>query len=1000
MKKCIKALAGFAGCFLLSATAPAQTVTPYLQAIAPTSVVVNWKTSVPLSPLVRFGTTTALGTDAAGASQSLNDVGYSNNYHYHTVKLQGLQPNTKYYYRATGGNDSSQVFSFKTLPLPGQPATADGHLRLLIMGDNQIKAQPRYDSLMVAARRKLVELYGPDYNEQLSMILNLGDQVDVGTLDHYENVHLSKSRYLSPVLPIQTAIGNHETYGTLQLQAYYNHFVLDSMQYKGIYSGTEDYYAFQAGSLVIIYLNTESGNATQFNWVKRVVDTANNDATVQWIMTIGHRPYQAEQYVGDISSWVRNTVVPYCMNSPKYLMNVGAHHHLYARGQMKDAPCYNIISGGTAWDQYWGMATEQNFDDVQKTISNWAYQIMDIDLPNNKVDVKVYSIGSIYAQKNNILIDSFHRAKGLAAPLQPQVVHDYADSVQLPLTLSASTFQSGVGEQLNSSEFQVSVIRNFSVITKSAYRHFEDLFGNAGSPDSSVDQNRNLDITKYTVPSGALGNGWHYVRVRYRDRNMEWSPWSVTDSFKVYNSVLVNPQLSLDTNLFVTGQPVPVTFTNGPTHPNAWLGIYTKGQTPGSSTPSVTWQYTNATSGVKNFTLSNPNEYFVAYFGDGGYTEVAPRKTFYYGPVPTLSINATNYALGDTVKIGYTGAPALTKDWIGVYKIGMTPGGPASIKWTYTSGAAGQYNVLGLGKGYYFATYMVRDGYREVSQRVFFSVGDTITTLTTNKSVYNLSEYISATWVDGPGLPKDWLGIFPGGSDPNVDPLLSYTYIDGLPAGTKVLPDSALPQQSGNYFLALFTNDTYDEVSNRVYFQVVNNPMDLHLLDFHGVSLGLTHLLSWKVTDENAGDRYILQHSADGKTFSDLHETLYSATSGGKYSFVNEKPSDGYNYYRLKLVSAGGMSTFSNIIRIYENRADDNTVKVFPNPVASSHRSIVESPYPIDQIDIVDAKGMMIYQSKNVSNNRFSLVHQDLPPGVYFIKVYTRKLYTLKLTVQ
>ena len=72
-------------------------------------------------------------------------------------------------------------------------------------------------------------------------------------------------------------------------------------------------------------------------------------------------------------------------------------------------PTYNIISGGTAWDQYWGSTTEQDFDDVQKTICNWIYQIVDIDVTNGKMDIESYSIGSVDKWKNNQLMDEFHR---------------------------------------------------------------------------------------------------------------------------------------------------------------------------------------------------------------------------------------------------------------------------------------------------------------------------------------------------------------------------------------------------------------------------------------------------------------------------------------------------------------------------------------------------------------------------------------------------------------
>lgn len=988
---------------LLGTYAMAQSPVPYLQAITPESIAVNWKTNAQAAPLVRYGTDAAqLNVTVPGTTQSMNDVGYNNDYFYHTVKLAGLQPATKYHYRVVSGNDSSQVYSFRTLPQPGTQPNASGKLRFLIMGDNQIKALPRYDSLMMSAKRKMTELYGPNFNDSVSFILNLGDQVDVGTLDHYEHVHFAKSRHLSPYLPIQTAIGNHETYGTLQVQAYYDHFVLDSMQYKGIYSGTEAYYAFQAGDVVIAYMNTEFGmGSDQLNWIKRVVDTATADPTVKWIITIGHRPYQAEQYVGDISPWIRNTAVPYIMQSPKFFLHIGAHHHLYSRGQMKDVPGYNIISGGTAWDQYWGMASEQNFDDVQKTISQWAYQLVEVDMAQEEIHVTSYSIGSIYGRRDNMVIDSFYRKKNVAAPSMPSLTNIFPDSLELPLTLTGSAFQSGAGEALNSTEFQVALDPTFSVIEKNSYRHFEDLFGQVPGafPDTSKDQNLGVDITQYQLPIGSLPNGKHYVRIRYRDRNQTWSPWSPTDSFQVVNSIVIDPALQLDTNRYHVGDSIHVTFVNGSPDPNAWIGIYKKGQVPGASTPSQTWRYTHGANGTLVFTLSAANEYFVAYFGDGGYTEIADRVPFYYGPTPTLATSAPNYNVGQTVPITYSNGPALANDWIGVYKIGMVPGGPASIKWTYVNSANGTFNVNGLGKGYYFATYLLRDQYFEASPRVYFSVGDTITTLTTNKTIYNLGEYISATWLDGPGNPKDWLGIYNAGDNPNVDTFVSYTYIDGQPNGNIHIPDSSMPHLAGNYFLVMFTNDSYDEVSNRVSFEMLNAPLPLNLVDFQGHAEGLAHRLSWSMVGEKPGERYLLQHGTDGKSFQTIHTVPSLSGKQGKYGYINENAVLGNNFYRLSIIDRDDKATYSETVMIHQNESGENTVLVYPNPVKSGNRSIIESPYPIEQIDIVDVSGQMIYQSKNINDQKFSLLHHDLPPGTYFIKIYSRKLYTAKLVI-
>src|SRR5690606_16661886 len=160
--------------------------------------------------------------------------------------------------------------------------------------------------------------------------------------------------------------------------------------------------------------------------------------------------------------------------------------------------------------------------------------------------------------RDNMVIDSFHRYKQVAAPEQPAITNVFTDSLELPLTLNGTSFVSTPGQLLNSSEFQVALDRDFSVIEKASYRHYEDLYGPVpgATPDTTSDQNLGVSIEEYTLPVGAIPNGWHYVRLRYRDRNMNWSDWSVTDSFKVYNSVLIDPVVTLDTNRYTPGSPI------------------------------------------------------------------------------------------------------------------------------------------------------------------------------------------------------------------------------------------------------------------------------------------------------------------------------------------------------------------------------------------------------------------------------------------------------------
>jgi hypothetical protein len=827
MKKKLFIKISFALFLLIPVFSNAQTVYPYLQAATSNSIYISWKTNASATPLVEFGTTAGTLTSSVnGTTQVLNDVGYPNNYFYHTVKLTKLTPNTIYYYKVTSGTFTSAVHSFKTLPLPGNAATSDGHIRFLVMGDNEL-TENRFDSLMVRAKRKCEQKYSGAINENISAILMMGDQVNEGTLASYENVHFAKSKYLSPFLPIQTNVGENELDGTLKLAAYNNLFYYDSLNYKGIFSGTENYYAYQVGTILIINLSTEHVSNVQFSWLQKIITAANADATVQWIISTGHRPYQAEQYVGDISPWIRNTVVPYLSGSSKFIMHLGGHHHLYARGQLKDNPVYNVISGGTAYDQFWAMSQEQDMDDVQKTIPNWAYNIIDVDVPNGKIDVETYSIGSKFALKNNVLIDQFHRYKNKAVPAKPSFTNSFGDSLQLPFTITGSAFSSPAGELLNSTEFQIAASKTFTTLEKDYYRDYEDLFGYVVKADSSADVNAGLNILNLTMDQWSIPNGKHYVRVRYRDRNLEWSPWSVTDSFKVVKSVGGITTLATDKKAFELTDSVKVIYANGPGQATDWIGLFKAGTVPSAGT-TVQRKYTTGNNGSLIFkNIATTGQYYVAFFSNDTYTELTPRVPIFFGSIPLVTTNKTDYLVGDVVTVNYTHGPSLAKDWVGVYKVGTSLSGIDPNNWDYDSNIHGTLQVSNLSKGYYFASYFLEDGFMEPGARAYFTISekavDTISNLLLNKPVYKLGEAINASWTDAPGLAKDALIIYTSGSTPGTSTPVSTTYTGSAANGTSIIKNGSLPQAPGNYFISLYTNDVFKEISNRVNFTVIDS---------------------------------------------------------------------------------------------------------------------------------------------------------------------------------
>lgn len=787
---------------------------PYLQVPSSSSIWITWKTDYTNTPIVEYGTDSEhLDQQQEGTAQSLSDT-----YYWNSVQLTGLQPNTAYYYRVRSGEQTSETYRFRTQPSEGSKS----HLRILLMGDHQIKSRSGYEWLMQAAKRKIEEKYG-NLEDNINLIMNVGDQVDVGTLEQYEWIHLWKSQLMSPYLPIMTTVGNHETYSDPGMKTYAAHYHYEDLSYQGISSGTENYYAYQVGRVLFVVLSTEHTGSEQKKWVRQIVEAAKTDESVDFIISVNHRPIQAEQYIGDISAWVRNEIIPILSETPKHVLNFGGHHHLYHRGQLAEYPLYHIINGAASWDQMWGMSSEKDYNDVQKTIDYWGYQILDFEFgaDSSEMTAECYAIGNRELVVDNLLIDSFHRTVGKAAPEKPSITA-LPDTLELPYAFIGSAYQTTTDEPLNSVQFQFAKTADFSTLEWESLRDVEDLYGSTGKPwHISVDRNEQLDITRLEIPVQQLKNGQYYARVRYRDANLEWSEWSDTQLFTVVGSIDGDPSLSMEQKVIPAGQEFTITYQYAPEGQNAWIGIYHKGEKPGQGPLSTRWAYTNGSAGSLTFQLNDIDEYFAVLFADEGYTEAAPRIPFYVGPTPTLQTDKSVYEEGENIQISYDNAPGLSGDWIGIYRMGKTPGPDGSDTWAYTSSGStsGQLSLgSGLGKGYYFVNYFLRGEYFEPAERIYFSIGDKISTVSAEKDEYTTDEEIRIYYEDGPGTPKDWIGFFLEGKDPNKDELDGFYYTYGATEGYITVQPGDLP--AGRYFCALYINDSYEEVSERIYLTV------------------------------------------------------------------------------------------------------------------------------------------------------------------------------------
>lgn len=271
-------LAGL-GLAVWAGTAAAQYATPvrvsWMEDPA-TTATIAWDTPVPARGTVRYGLT----TNYAGIVRDGGGV------YRHAITLRGLQPGTRYFYEASSTAGDLQAGTFRTAPAAGQP------LHFAVHGDLQGGLDYTW-AQGVAAR---IALEDPQW------ILQMGDMSD----EAYTNAGFSTWTNFFQICSQELAqavfmplLGNHDDPDNAGVP---NH---ERGMYHRLFALPEPslgraYYAFTAGNVRFIGLNTEEAAPTQTNWLARELQAAANDTNVTWIIAACHRPPYSQ---GEREGW-------------------------------------------------------------------------------------------------------------------------------------------------------------------------------------------------------------------------------------------------------------------------------------------------------------------------------------------------------------------------------------------------------------------------------------------------------------------------------------------------------------------------------------------------------------------------------------------------------------------------------------------------------------------------------------------------------------------------
>lgn len=292
---------------------------PYLQMATQHSIIVRWKTNVPVVSNLSYGSdSTSLTNFISKNNKPVTD---------HEIEITQLSPETRYFYKISSQDYKSGQY-FETLPKKGQI----GEYNFLVLGDCGTGYQQQTD-----VKDAVIAKEGNHFDG----VLLLGDNAyQSGTEMNYQSNFFRYDEIFSNSV-IWPAPGNHDYNNHLPFShdpAYYDIFNCPTKgESGGVASGSEKYYSYDFGNIHFIsidsYDESTKESSDMIQWLTRDLDSNKQDWTVVYWH---HPPYSKGSHNSDNTFMnmkmvqMRKRVVPLLEEKGVDLV-LNGHSHSYER---------------------------------------------------------------------------------------------------------------------------------------------------------------------------------------------------------------------------------------------------------------------------------------------------------------------------------------------------------------------------------------------------------------------------------------------------------------------------------------------------------------------------------------------------------------------------------------------------------------------------------------------------------------------------------------------
>jgi len=369
-------------------------------------------------------------------------------------------------------------------------------------------------------------------HQAIDLTLIPGDLVDDGNeYEQWQHTFFSPIAPLAAYVPTYPVPGNHE----YNSPNYFKYFTLPT---NGSSRYLEHWYWVDQSNVRVISLDTnKTSTATnmsnyrieeQLAWLDKVLTQTCQQKHIDFVFAQMHHPHKSElwgQGELDYSGKIVAKLEQFSTACNKPSIHFFGHTHGYSRGVSRDHhhAMVNVASAGGNLD-YFGEGDYIQTDYTEYSVSQaeYGFVLVDVNAGNDPwFELKRISLGSQYKPLNNELRDSLKVRKNNTPPKRPVILMTSSKSI-LPSsnTVVASEFSDVDGDLFGAAHWQVSTSCNdfTNPLVDHWYQH-QNIY-NGQDTRAGLAHNR-FDFSGLDISSR------YCLRVRYRDRSLAWSEWSI-----------------------------------------------------------------------------------------------------------------------------------------------------------------------------------------------------------------------------------------------------------------------------------------------------------------------------------------------------------------------------------------------------------------------------------------------------------------------------------------